>query len=596
MKEATRHLHTGLMIFSVLLCTALLASCGDIGKPITAKDGSVWTLVNKPGFGNDENFSVVAMTVFNDKLYALTRNQEQGAEVWRYDGSSWEQVLFPGGVTNGVYGNPRINNVWARMAIFQGKLYCGFSSGLQGSYLGSTGCEIWRYDGSVWEPVISDLKDSDESGTITKIDGCAADDGDTTARITDASKSWNPDQWKGGFLQITSGKGIYRKFRIVGNTADTLIIQQNESAGSFDAEGNETEFTVCSEKTYKNPFPSYSYTLGKVDVGDSYEIGIGTDESGFGEMWNKTITAMLVFNNKLYVSTGLNYEYGGQVWYTENGDDWNVTESSLPVPSPYVYSSFGNFHTSSSYPGGLKPVSSSVTDLAVFTVNGTPMLYAGGTGTSGDRGGCSRMARLTDNGWVLVVDSSIDENTTGTNENGFGSSPTCGTNQENFMPWDLEIFNNKLFVGVTGEGARVLYTESGSPEDGSWQYSVGGTSAYPNGFDNYRYSDGNYQNLSVNLYPFQTTLYAGIVTQYVPEYNIPPAKSELKGSQLWRTTDGVTWTQITDNGFGDTDIIIFEAFTEYNGKLYVSGSKGASSTPSGLGGAKVFCMITPPPM
>lgn len=590
MKAPIKNLQLVISFVSLLFCMAVISACGKI----TAKDGSVWEIVNTPGFGNPNNFSVVAMTEYNGKLYALTRNQTEGAEMWRYDGQSWEQVLFPGGVTNGIYGNPRINNVWARMAVFRGKLYCGFSSGLQGSFLGSTGCEIWRYDGQTWEPVISDLKDVDEQGTITDISGCNADDGDTTARFTDSSKNWRQDIWAGGTLQITSGDGMYRKFRIVGNTADTLIIQQNESAGSYNAEGKETEYTVCSEKTYNNPFPAYSYTLGSIKVGDTYEIGMGHDENGFGEVWNKTITAMVIFNDKLYVSTGLNYEYGGQVWYTENGDDWSVTQSALPVPPPYCYSSFGNYHASSGYPGGLKPVSSSVTDLVVSSVSGEPVLYAGGTGTSGDRGGCSRMAKLTDNGWELIVDNSVDENSTGTNENGFGSSPTCGTNQENFMPWDLEAFNGRLFVGVTGEGARVLYTDSGSSDDGAWEYSVGGTSAYPNGFDGYRYSDGNYQNLSVNLFSFGNTMYAGIVTQYIPEYNIPPDKKELKGSQVWWTRDGNTWTQATDNGFGDADIIIFEAFTEYNGKLYVSGSKGASSTPSGLGGAKVFCMTKPP--
>jgi hypothetical protein len=61
--------------------------------------------------------------------------------------------------------NPKINNVWGRLIVFHGKLYFGFSSGLQGSYLGSIGCEIWRYD-----------------------------DGDTTAQITDDTKSWSSDQ------------------------------------------------------------------------------------------------------------------------------------------------------------------------------------------------------------------------------------------------------------------------------------------------------------------------------------------------------------------------------------------------------------------
>ncbi len=85
-------------------------------------------------------------------------------------------MLFPDGATNGVYGNTWINNVWGRMIVFKDKLYFGFSSGLQGNYLGSTGCEIWRYDGTTWEPVISDSNPgvADDSGTISAIAGCAA--------------------------------------------------------------------------------------------------------------------------------------------------------------------------------------------------------------------------------------------------------------------------------------------------------------------------------------------------------------------------------------------------------------------------------------
>ena len=167
-------------------------------ETITATDGSTWERVNVPGFGNTNNMSVVAMAEYNGSLYALTRNQAQGCEVWRTTGTGWEQVLFPGGITNGVYGNKWLNNVWARMIVFNGKLYFGFSAGLQGNYLGSTGCEIWRYDGTTWEPVISDMKDIDASGSITGIASCAAGDGSTTATITDSSRSWTTNQWAGG--------------------------------------------------------------------------------------------------------------------------------------------------------------------------------------------------------------------------------------------------------------------------------------------------------------------------------------------------------------------------------------------------------------
>jgi hypothetical protein len=589
----------------------------DSLEAIAAGDYSVWERVNQPGFGSDDNMSAVAMAEYQGRLYAMTRNQLEGMEVWRTSGTGWEQVLFPGGETNGIYGNAHINNVWARMIVFQDKLYFGVSSGLQGNFLGSSGAEVWRYDGSTWEAVISDKRDIDESGTITGISGCALGDGIRTADIADSTKAWTTDQWAGGVLQITSGTGEFRKFIIVSNTPTVLTIQQNEEAGTYDTiTGLEKEYTNCSSAVYNNPFPAYSYTLGAVAVGDSYEIGIGNDENGFGDFWNKTITAMRIFDDKLYVSTGLNYEFGGQIWYTENGNAWFATPSILSVPAPYNYHSYGNFHSNAAYPGGYKPVSSSISDIVASSVSGTPVLYGGGTGTGGSLGGCARMARLTESGWELIVDVAVDGNSTGSNENGFGSPSGCGTNQYNFMPWSLADFDDKLMVGVVGDGTRVLAAPSGFSDikdDGSWEYTVGqanvdpldplyvdplGTSAYPNGFDGYQYSSGAggtlYQNLAVNLFPFNSTLYGGIICQYIPEYNTPPSMDELRGSQIWRTDDAATWTQVTDNGLGDREIVNFEGFAVFDNQLYVSGSKGASSTPSGLGGAKIFRLVSGP--
>jgi hypothetical protein len=555
-------------------------------ETVGGDDGSVWERVNQPGFGNDNNSSVVAMAEYQRQLYAMTRNEVEGVEVWRTSASGWEQIPFLGGETNGIYGNTWVNNLWGGMKVFKGKLYCGFSSGLQGSVLKSTGCEIWRYDGEIWEPVISDKKDTGESGFIGMISGCEEDDGALTAQFTDSTKSWVEDEWAGEVLQITSGEGRYRRFDIIGNTADTLTVQQNEVAGNVGS-----EYTICGMQEYANSFPPYEYELGEIQEGDSYEIGTGNDENGFGDYWNKTITKMYIANNKLYVSTGLNYDYGAQVWYTKDGDNWTVIEPT---------NSFGNFHTNTGYPDSQKPVSTSISSLVSSSVSGTEVLYAGAAGTSGtssevNLGACSRVAKLTTSGWELIVDAKVDDDDTGTNENGFGDGMGCTLNTGNFLPWSLASFDNKLVAGIQSlGGARVLYSTDGSSEDGSWFYSVGGDGLLPAGFDG-EVNGGIptiYQNVAVNLFPFGDYLYAGLVATFAPATG---ATAEyLTGSHIWKTSDGINWQQVTVDGFRDDYVVGFEAFTTFAGELYVSASKGASSSTEGLGGASILRLASDP--
>ena len=550
---------------------------------VANQDGSRWERVSEPGFDDDENCAVVALKEFKGRLYALVRNDAEGVEVWRTSGKGWEQISFPNGVTNGIYDNPWINTHMGAMIVFKDKLYVGFSSGVQGNYLKSSGCEIWRYDGTMWEPVISDKKDTEESGTITAIAGCGKSDGETTAQITDQTKNWALNQWAGAVLQITSGEGMYRRFDIISNTSATLTVQQNEIGGNLGQ-----EYTICESQHFKNPFPLHEYDLGKVQVGDSYEIGTGSDENGFGDYWNKTITTMVLFDGKLYVNTCLNYDYGGQVWYTEDGEAWTVTEP------PH---SLGLFHTDPGYPNSQKPVTRGIPGLCSCSVSGSEVLYAGSLGSEGNLGSCARMAKLTEGGWELIVDASVDENDIGTNENGFGDGIECTMYNGNFNVWSIACFANKLFVGLQSlGGTRVLFTPNGSSEDGSWFFSAGGDSGIPNGFDGV-VNDGAsdylketvFQNIAVNIFPFKDYLYAGLICLYMPAYGA--TEDYLTGSQIWKTSNGTSWEPVTNDGLGDTHVLTFESFTEFQGTLYLSASRASNTVGGGLGGAEVFRLV-----
>ncbi len=574
MKKKTINICAGAIFLFFISVLVVVYGCSD-DLPIL--DGSYWEPFNEPGFGNSSNYGITAMAEYQGCLYAMTRNENQGVEVWRYCDKTWKQVLFPDGETNGIYGNHFINNLWGSIVEFQGKLYFGFSSGVQGVLKKSTGCEIWSYDGSEWEPVISNKKYIEETGILTAISGCEDNDVDRSALFKDSTKNWVENQFEGDILTITSGDGIFRQFIILGNTSDTLTLQQDEIAG-------EEEFTVCDAGKMENPFPPYDFMLGSVTEGDAYEITTSYHQNGFGQLWNKMITDMLVFEGKLYVATGLNFEGGAQVWFTEDGEHWNLTN---PVAS------FGLFHNDETYPNGKKPVVSSISSLTLSDVSGELLLYAGGTGSSGDMGSCSRMARLIGNDWKLVVDSG--DPGSGRTENGFGDGINCTMFNGNFVPWSMVQFNEKLFVGVQSlAGVRILYSHTGSPYD-EWFYSIGGDSQLPAGFDGKRNPGALfliYQNIATNLFVFNDTLYAGGYAVYAP--TVGATQEFLTGAHLWKSKDGIEWMPVTKNGFDDAHIISFEAFTTYQNSLFVSANKGCIDCPEGLDpeeGAIIFKLV-----
>ena len=119
MKRVTKPIVS--VVFFLCITMLLASSCNPPLETVEGDDGSLWERVNQPGFGDDNNSSVVAMAEYQGRLYAMTRNEVEGVEVWRTSDSGWEQVLFPGGETNGIYGNTWINNLWGGMSCLSGR-------------------------------------------------------------------------------------------------------------------------------------------------------------------------------------------------------------------------------------------------------------------------------------------------------------------------------------------------------------------------------------------------------------------------------------------------------------------------------------------
>jgi len=94
------------------------------------------------------------MGTFNARLW-LWNERGTGCQLWKtQDGSNWEKVDLPNGLNGDFHDGfgEGENYGIRRMVVFQEELYLGIAS----SFFHDHGCEIWKYNGLNWTPVISD--------------------------------------------------------------------------------------------------------------------------------------------------------------------------------------------------------------------------------------------------------------------------------------------------------------------------------------------------------------------------------------------------------------------------------------------------------
>ncbi len=248
---------------------------------------------------------------------------------------------------------------------------------------------------------------------------------------------------------------------------------------------------------------------------------------GFGTVPNTTVSALQVYNGKLYAGT-INGASGGSVWRTTTGTTWEQ------VVAPGVISLPNNNYA-----------------ILAMTVFQNKLYVSTGWGGSANDGQVWQFdeAKPVGSQWVKVMDNTI--------LNGFTA---------------FGIFNNNLYVGATvvyanGQGTEIYRSPTGEPN--SWTKVVSNGNNSPTSY-------------SVNsLVAFNNALYAAVA-------------DDVKGIQIWKMTlNGAieTWTNVVNNGFGDTTKGIDPGgMTVFNGKLYIGIRNGplAPATPADSLGGKIF--------
>lgn len=267
-------------------------------------NGTTWTRIgggyinHSWGYFNLQN--IESMTVYGEYLYAGTGNTVAGnAQVWRYDGSTWEIV-----------GGQGVNNSWApgtyedvlTLVAEGGKLYAG---------LGTTAsdAEVWEYNGTTWTKIGGDGLNSSWAAGFEEVYSLANLNGDLYAGIGNSASDaevwkWNGTSWsKIGGDAINSGWGAnYERVSALTVYGGNLYAGLGNSAN--DAEVWKWNGTAWSK--------------------------VGGD--GVTGSWNASldqIESMQIYNDKLYAGLGNTtadaeiWEYNGSTWTKIGGDDVN---------------------------------------------------------------------------------------------------------------------------------------------------------------------------------------------------------------------------------------------------------------------------------
>jgi len=130
------------------------SASSDMGCEIWRYDGKNFEKVVDKGFGDLNNSGAWSVIEYRGKLYVGTMNWKEGCQIWRTDdGINWEKVKLPGGDGFGCKWNVY---AWS-FGIYRGRLYLGTFNLKPGG-----GCQLWRFDGINWKKI--DLPGGDGFG------------------------------------------------------------------------------------------------------------------------------------------------------------------------------------------------------------------------------------------------------------------------------------------------------------------------------------------------------------------------------------------------------------------------------------------------
>jgi len=255
-----------------------VGTASNNGGEIWRTNGITWERVVTNGFGITNNYGINALAVFSDTLYAATSAEDGMMQIYRSssgDAGTWEPV-----VTNGFGGGGIRQDV--TMDVYRGYLYVGLSR--------NSVAELWRTnDGLAWTPVFTN--------------GLAPNNTNVSAMA----------EFNGAFYiglrNVVSGGEVWR-------TTDGTTFTRVFDGGLGDV-NNGRPYGLQVFNGYLYLVFSNLVTGAEVwrtSDGMTWEqvsdAGWGDSNNGVADYFDK---GAAIFNNRLYIGTA-NWANGGEVW------------------------------------------------------------------------------------------------------------------------------------------------------------------------------------------------------------------------------------------------------------------------------------------
>jgi len=288
---------------------------GTRDHQVWSYDGDQWLNISYSGW-NSLAGNINSMGSFNGDLYASIDDGSVSTlntytSIWKYDGTSWSN-------TNATWapGSSLISD----MIVFQGKLYAGSKFRLVGGVFENV---IYRYDGTTWvnvTPIWTQMPTTIEKMIIFDnklIVGASVASG--IAQVW----SYNGSTW----TNITSGTWTTADSSINAMAVYNSKLYACSAAKVFRYNDTGTSWTDVT--------PTTGWAGNSIRSAAAYgsKLRIGTYNSGGGQLWgyngaawekinsatgwtssNESISDMLVFDEKLYISSDDNSN-SGEFWY-----------------------------------------------------------------------------------------------------------------------------------------------------------------------------------------------------------------------------------------------------------------------------------------